>query len=171
MSDCWVWLQVRLPITSNHTQRSTDKFVIVFPLFSLQACWILVEQGPVSALLQWAWSAGLLLWGDEELCLPCGASHLPGSHTLHRGHLILLLLLLCHGQRNPLRSLSPWQHPTSWFLQAEHCCFPGPLSELGLGHARCWGSLIFLYVYVFYWFSNLCGPNSTVPLIIALSCH
>lgn len=158
------------PHTSNCYHHNTDKRIIMISFFSLQACWILVEQGPVSALLQWAWSTGLLLWGGEWLCLPCGVSHLPGSHTLHRRHIIFLLLLLCHRQHNPLWSLSPWQYPTSWFLQAEHCRFPGPLSELGLGHAWCWGSQIFIYVYVFSLFLKPLWTKYTAPLIIALSC-
>lgn len=116
------------------------KSSILFPLFSLQASWILVEQGPVSALLQWAWRAGLLLWGGEKLYLPCGASYVPGSHTLQHWHLLHLLFLVCCRQRNPLRSLSPRQHSTSRFLSTKHRCVFGPLPELWLGHAWCWGT-------------------------------
>lgn len=119
-----------------------------FPFFSLQASWILVEQGPVSALLQWARRAGLLLRGAEKLYLPRGASHLSGSHTLQHWHLLHLLLLVRRRQRDPLRSLSPRQHSTSRLLSTKHRRVFGPLPELWLGHAWCWGTFFFFRTFL-----------------------
>lgn len=113
----------------------------------LQATWILAEQDSVFALLQRARCARLLLWGGEKLHLSCRASHVPGRHTVQCWHLVHLLFSMCYRQCNPLRSLSPRQHATSWLLSTKHCRILGSLPELWLGHAWCWGIHTCFYLY------------------------